>query len=334
MPSMLVVVLVAAILWIIAIIPSFLFLNQHSQTVLTLQGLELNIEKLQKQIASYSSNTSRDALHSVKTPSVQLLECLQRKSVHTTSCWNAMRRRAWLDTLDEWSKLPEDQFVKFRRVPSTVFELFAPTYECDAVKLKRIGSSGDGGKWICEEDYLKQDDCVVFSLGSNGQFDFEQSISKLSNGKCKIHTFDCTGVWSDPTTTFHPWCLAYSDYVDETNNRIFKTFSTIIRELKIDHVSYLKMDIEGYEWAVFSELFEKGTPLATLPRQISFELHVDNITNWGWSPKQLGNPPNWAYTMIHLGQTLDAAGYRIAVRERNVDFKNGYEYVLIWDDTV
>jgi hypothetical protein len=45
--SPLVVVLVAAI---IAIIPSFLFLSQNSQTLLTLQGLESSVEGLESSV--------------------------------------------------------------------------------------------------------------------------------------------------------------------------------------------------------------------------------------------------------------------------------------------
>ena len=54
------------------------------------------------------------------------------------------------------------------------------------VPLMRIGQ-GDGGKLVCDLRRLKQDDCLVFSIGSKGDFSFETEILKI-NSKCEIHT--------------------------------------------------------------------------------------------------------------------------------------------------
>ena len=41
---------------------------------------------------------------------------------------------------------------------------------------KRLGAVGDGGKWVCDPDcLLKRSNCLVFSVGSKNQFDFEEA---------------------------------------------------------------------------------------------------------------------------------------------------------------
>jgi hypothetical protein len=54
----------------------------------------------------------------------------------------------------------------------------------------RILGQGDEEKRVCWTPEFEQDDCVVFSLGSNNQWTFEENVVKET--KCKIHTFDCT----------------------------------------------------------------------------------------------------------------------------------------------
>lgn len=55
------------------------------------------------------------------------------------------------------------------------------------------------------------------------------------------------------------------------------------------------MDVEGFEWQVFRDIL-KTEDKRTLPKQISFELHVHS-TNAVWSPPiaEFGNPQNWLY---------------------------------------
>ena len=66
------------------------------------------------------------------------------------------------------------QAVKIRRAPEPAghkrYDLFNPFITCPGGKqnLNRFGDSGDGGKWLCD-DLLQKEDCVVFSLGSNGK---------------------------------------------------------------------------------------------------------------------------------------------------------------------
>jgi hypothetical protein len=78
----------------------------------------------------------------------------------------------------------ELQAVRARRAPEPVghkrYDLFNPFITCPGGKqnLNRIGDSGDGGKWLCD-DLLQREDCVVFSLGSNGEG--QKNISIVDN---------------------------------------------------------------------------------------------------------------------------------------------------------
>ena len=44
-------------------------------------------------------------------------------------------------------------------------DFFIPSYQCPH-RLERIGTMGDGGKWVCGIDRVaKQDKCVIYSFG-------------------------------------------------------------------------------------------------------------------------------------------------------------------------
>merc|ERR1719221_277648 len=54
---------------------------------------------------------------------------------------------------------------------------------------------GEGGKWICDPYKIQAKvaggaPCLVYSVGSNGQFDFEIDIHNVVSPHCEIHTFD------------------------------------------------------------------------------------------------------------------------------------------------
>ena len=64
---------------------------------------------------------------------------------------------------------------------------YEPEFVC--MHERRIGKLGDGGKWICDPHRIaKQDDCLVYSIGSNNDFSFEQAILDNIGQHCEIHT--------------------------------------------------------------------------------------------------------------------------------------------------
>jgi hypothetical protein len=54
------------------------------------------------------------------------------------------------------------------------FVTHEPTFTCGVER--KIGSRGDGGKWICDPHRIEKGKCLVYSVGSNNQFDFEKDL--------------------------------------------------------------------------------------------------------------------------------------------------------------
>jgi hypothetical protein len=117
--------------------------------------------------------------------------------------------------------------------------------------LKQFGDDKDTGKMICEaERQFKVENCTIFSLGSNNQFDFEVSIlSEYSN--CVIRTFDCT---SQPPKAnirnleFEKTFLGARDEV--VDGRQYHILATLMKRHHVENIQLFKMDIEGYEMEV------------------------------------------------------------------------------------
>ena len=72
---------------------------------------------------------------------------------------------------------------------------FRPVSACRRSNSRRLGGAGDGGKWICNPDTIRDGvknkySCLVYSVGSNGDTSFERSIHEQLSKECEIHTFD------------------------------------------------------------------------------------------------------------------------------------------------
>ena len=70
------------------------------------------------------------------------------------------------------------------------FDPYNPILNCPPGQaLARYGGTNDGGKVFCNISGLAPP-CVVYSLGSNGDYSFENDVLRAT--KCDVHTFDCT----------------------------------------------------------------------------------------------------------------------------------------------
>ncbi|CAE8741698.1 unnamed protein product [Polarella glacialis] len=68
-----------------------------------------------------------------------------------------------------------------------------PTFHCEFAQ--RIGNIGDGGKWVCDPERITKQvnsggSCLVYSVGSNGQFGFEEGVLRDISPSCEVHVFD------------------------------------------------------------------------------------------------------------------------------------------------
>jgi len=158
--------------------------------------------------------------------------------------------------------------IKIRYWPWMWYET---THEC-TMGEDRVGDIGDGGKWICGMTNLLQvDDCVVYSLGSNGKHDFEDDILKYT--PCEVHVFDMDDfsyVFFGTRARFHK-----SKIGDGTKGT--DSIDGWMRKLGHDHIDVLKIDIEGSEYDAFESL-SKMTPQPWIG-QILIEVHLFH-TNW------------------------------------------------------
>ena len=70
-------------------------------------------------------------------------------------------------------------------------ENFDPDFTCPHERRVGLPPTGDGPKWVCDPHRIKsQPECLVYSVGSNGNFMFEEAVHETIGSHCEIHTFD------------------------------------------------------------------------------------------------------------------------------------------------
>jgi len=178
-------------------------------------------------------------------------------------------------------------------------------------------------------------DCIVYSLGSNNQFGFEDIVS--TSTPCTTWTFDCTS--SPPTHSiarmhFEAACLGPEEFNDSGRNlqlRIFpmmhtppgwltQSFKPVLEKvkystyysiadakLKHSHVSLLKIDIEGGEYATLIDMLEDTRSRSLAPFQIAIETH--------WWTRGIAH----AMLTLDLFNLLYRHGYRVVSHEAQWD---------------
>ncbi|CAB3405975.1 unnamed protein product [Caenorhabditis bovis] len=134
----------------------------------------------------------------------------------------------------------------------------------------RVGTIGDGGKWICDPWSIPKN-CVIFSLGLNNQVQFDEDIQEIIQNRCKIYGFD-NEEQNDLTK------LKFSKIngatkvalISETTNRALNKFtiSDLAKDANVKSIEILKIDIESAEHSVLIPFLEKYTIC-----QILIEIH-------------------------------------------------------------
>jgi hypothetical protein len=139
---------------------------------------------------------------------------------------------------------------------------YYPLFTCP--HQERVGGIGDGPKWVCDplrlkhvsrqprrfgdgggvgEVALREDKCLIYSIGSNGDFSFEDAlVNMLGAGTCEIHVFDMSRDYTRPNDAtnkdihFHHWGLSSSYSSVGKNDK--DTFMTLQESLqKLGHVN-------------------------------------------------------------------------------------------------
>ena len=129
-------------------------------------------------------------------------------------------------------------------------------FACMQAKLSQswpitLGEAGDGGKWVCDpyripELYTNSSKtCIIMSIGSNNQFDFEESVHETFGSLCHIHTFDHTVANPHPP----PYVNYHSLGIAPTHGEKVRTLAELVELAtaghSLAHVEILKIDVEG-----------------------------------------------------------------------------------------
>lgn len=196
-------------------------------------------------------------------------------------------------------------------------ENFEPDFTC--AHERRIGGMGDGPKWVCDPHRLKENDCLVYSVGSEGNFMFENAIMNEIGKHCEIHTFDPEiqgrpyGHLAPAGVNYHNWGFMSETEGKEAQARFysnvnrfqgnFKTMKETIEELghtgKV--IDVFKIDCEGCEWTTYKGWFNSGATL----RQILVEVHntpIDKVNDFFLGMQKAG------YVTFHKEPNIQFAG--------------------------
>jgi hypothetical protein len=187
---------------------------------------------------------------------------------------------------------------------TTASLLFQPEFTCPYER--RVGGHGDGPKWMCDPHrLLDQKDCLVYSIGSEGNYQFEESlITLLGSTHCEIHVFD-PGNYARPGDAaknnihYHQWGLK-SSYDVAYNAELslnalqgaapaMKTFQETLKALGHESrtIEIFKIDCEKCEWSNYKDWI--GADI----RQILIENHgvpsPISGNEWHYKPMQVAD---------------------------------------------
>jgi FkbM family methyltransferase len=180
----------------------------------------------------------------------------------------------------------------------------------------------DGHKWMCDPHRLRtKNDCLIYSVGSNGQFSFEKALYHLLPN-CEIHVFD-PGDYSEEmekanlnSTNYHKWgvkgtksprisefssCFESKQFFKNEMKENMRALKDITSSLGHNNrqIDVLKIDCEGCELAIIEDIIELNV------RQLLIEVHlVCGLTD-------------------HFFRALQNASYVIFHKEPNIIYSNG-----------
>ena len=148
-----------------------------------------------------------------------------------------------------------------------------PTVHCEFER--RLGATGDGGKWVCDIHRFRKKantTLLIYSMGSGTDFSFEQAV-KHEYPEAEIHTFDnVLSQCPDKLCTFHQVSLG-----DGKNNKS-TSLQLVAKELGHQgrQIHILKIDIEGGEFSILEELLKNSKENQPYIRQILCEIHLNS----------------------------------------------------------
>lgn len=188
---------------------------------------------------------------------------------------------------------------------------YEPSFHC--AFSERLGAIGEGGKWVCDPHRIAErvklgSQCLVYSIGSRGEFSFEKAVKKQISDQCEIHVFDPKeptsyqgGAETPKGMTYHTSPLGSSG--EMVMGVRSKTMEQMVDDLghRGRRIDLLKIDCEGCEWHTYKDWLTGGTE----PQQILVELHWKKLPEGGWRKAH------------EFYQFLFSQGYVVANKEPN-----------------
>jgi hypothetical protein len=272
----------------------------------------------------YSTITSNNPLTSNINYFSSIKSSLQ---INATQCHlSLIESDGWFCEQDsDWKRRKTIHYIQHKRNRiSNTRRLFfqnnwEPTLHCEFER--RLGNTGDGGKWICDIhrfEEINDTKLLIYSFGSNGDFSFERAI-KEQLSKAEIHTFDI-GLFTCPDNV----CIFHQARLGNGKADGSKSLQMIMNNLGHQKrpIHILKVDIEGSEFDLFEELFNSSIPKQIdIPyiRQILFEIHLGGGAN--------EEPSQRTHKLFELFRSNN---YVIFHKEANLfDAQNVFEYALL-----
>lgn len=201
-----------------------------------------------------------------------------------------------------------------------------PNFSCSFERF--LGPIRDGHKWVCDPHRLKQrKSCLVYSFGSNGNFDFETAVLEEAP-HCELHVFDPGSYGqkmkrhlnNNPNATYHQYGMKASYETDaallDKPNVLppgtYKTFGEIVTALgHADRtVDIFKMDIETGEWTTFQDWLGGSSSSSASSSNIHLQQLLLEVHD---------TPP----IVNDFFASLHQAGYAMFHKEPNIQFANG-----------
>ena len=168
--------------------------------------------------------------------------------------------------------------------------------------MRRFGNEGDGGKTVCNAQATLDrhaNDCVIVSVGSNGDVSFEEEMRAL-RPSCAFHIYD-PFLTAEQEARIPAWAQYFNEPFNATTGR---------RRYAGRHVAILKIDCEGCEFHSMAGWLESTCTDLILPE-------VHGCLNLPESP----NPMSVEQRMRRSHEvmsTMERHGYRVYASEVNL----------------
>lgn len=145
---------------------------------------------------------------------------------------------------------------------------YNPIFNCP--HQKRVTGIGDGPKWMCDPHRLVRQaerrkaaglpgpHCLIYSVGSNGNYEFEDGLFNLIGDVCEIHIFDFSANYERPENSERNMHFHQLGLQGTQQNRLrgeFASFPEILKRLGHENktIDIFKIDCEGCEWETYKD---------------------------------------------------------------------------------